>query len=277
MDALPGGCPPWWIPSLVDTLMDALVNSSMPRVALVATPMKGQTMTLPKVAIVTAASRGMGAACARELASRGYALALLARGEDVHALAAELNAVAVLGSVTNEADLRRVVDATLTRYGRIDAVVNNTGHAAKGDLLSLTDADWYTGLDLLLLNVVRMARLVTPTMLAQGTGALVNISSFAAAEPGLTFPVSATLRAGLGNFTKLYAQRYAAHGLRMNTVLPGWIETYPVGPDLATTIPAGRAGTADEVAKAVAFLVSDDASYINGQSLLVDGGLVKAV
>jgi len=114
-------------------------------------------------------------------------------------------------------------------------------------------------------------------MLAGGGGAFVNISSFAAAEPGLAHPVSATLRAALGNFAKLYSRQYAGWGLRMNNLLPGWIDTYPVEPDVLADIPAGRAGTAEEVARAAAFLVSSDASYITGASLRVDGGLVRGV
>ena len=219
----------------------------------------------------------MGAGCARVLAARGYALTLFARSDGVQTLARELGAHAVLGNVASETDLRRLVEETLEHYGRIDAVVNNTGHAAKGELLALTDADWHTGLDLLLLNVVRMARLVTPVMIKQGGGAMVNISSFVAAEPGLRFPVSATLRAAVGNYAKLYSQTYAAQGIRMNNVLPGMIDTYPVDEPTRKTIPAGRAGTPEDVARAVAFLLSDDASYITGESLLVDGGLVKSV
>jgi NAD(P)-dependent dehydrogenase (short-subunit alcohol dehydrogenase family) len=219
----------------------------------------------------------MGAACATELAERGYRLALLARGAELQPLARELDALAVTGSVSNPADLDRFVDAAVARYGRIDAVVNNTGHAAKGDLLTLTDDEWHMGLDLLLLNVVRMARLVTPVFLEQKSpGAIVNISSFAAVEPGLQFPVSATIRAGLGAFAKLYSQRYGASGLRMNNLLPGWIDTYPVAPEAQARIPAGRPGTAAEVAKAAAFLLSPDAAYITGESLLIDGGLVRA-
>lgn len=229
------------------------------------------------VALVTAASRGMGAACARELAARGHRVVLLARSAAVETVAAELGGVAVRGAVDEPADLERAVAATLDLAGRIDVVVANTGHAARGELLELTDDDWHRGLDLLLLNVVRLARLATPHMLERGRGAFVNISSFAAAEPGLRFPVSGVLRAALGNFAKLFAQRYGARGLRMNNVLPGWIETHPVDEEARATIPAARAGSAEEVAKAVAFLASDDASYVNGESLLVDGGLVRSV
>jgi len=231
----------------------------------------------PPVAAVTAASRGIGAACAQELGRRGFRLILLARSAQVDALAAELGAIAICGSVEAPADVVRVVEAARERFGRLDAVINNTGHAAKGDLLALTDADWHAGLDLLLLSVVRMARAATPLMLAGGGGAFVNISSFAAAEPGLAHPVSGSLRAALGNFAKLYSRQYAGRGLRMNNLLPGWIDTYPVEPDVLAEIPAGRAGTAEEVARAAAFLLSSDASYITGASLRVDGGLIRGV
>jgi NAD(P)-dependent dehydrogenase (short-subunit alcohol dehydrogenase family) len=229
------------------------------------------------VAIVTAASKGIGAACARLLAKRGYHLALFARGPELGILAAELDALALTGDVADSAAIEQLVSQTQQRYGRVDAVVNNTGHAAKGDLLTLTDEDWHRGLELLLMNVIRLARLVTPIMLAQkGSGAFVNISSFVAVEPSLSFPVSATIRAGLSAFTKLYVQQYGPRGLRMNNVLPGRIDTYPVSTEDIRQIPLARAGTADDVARVVAFLLSEDAAYIAGQDILVDGGLVRA-
>lgn len=229
------------------------------------------------VAIVTAASRGIGAACARELARRGYDLALMARGDEIHTVAGELGAVAVAGSVTSEADLRRLVETTRERYGRIDAVVNNTGHSPKGELLDLPDEDWLAGFDLLFLNVVRMARLVTPTMLARKTGSIVNVSSVVAAEPSLMYPVSSCVRAGLGSYAKLFSQRYAGDGLRMNNVLPGLIATYPRDEAALGPIPAGRMGSADEVARTVGFLVSGESSYVTGQSLVIDGGLMRGL
>lgn len=230
-----------------------------------------------RVAIVTAASRGIGAACARELAARGYAVALLARSAGVVALAHELGGLGRVGSVTEPADLAGLIRATLDAYGRIDAVVNNTGHAATGTLLALGDEDWHAALDLLVLNVVRVARLVTPVMERQGGGALVNLSTFAAVEPDPAFPLSAALRAGLAAFVKLYAAEYARVGIRMNNVLPGYVDSYPVGEATRAAIPLGRPATVGEVAKAVAFLLSEDAAAITGQNLRVDGGLTRAL
>jgi len=229
------------------------------------------------VAIVTAASKGMGAACARELARRGWRVALMARGEEVEALARELGGIAVRGSTSSDDDLGRTVRATLDAWGRIDGVVNNTGHPPKGKLLALTDDDWRAGLDLVLLNVVRMARHATPPMLARGRGAFVNISTFAAFEPDARFPISSCLRAALGGFAKLYADQHAAAGLRMNNLLPGFIDTHGVDDAVRATIPAKRYGSTAEIAATVAFLLSDDAGYLTGQNLRVDGGVTRSV
>lgn len=229
------------------------------------------------VAIVTAAGRGIGAACARELAARGYRVALLARSDEVVSLAKELGGLAVQGSVAEPKDLERLVTATLDRFGRVDCVVNNTGHATKGPLLGLTDADWHQGLDLLMLNVVRMARLVTPCFLKQGGGVFVNVSSFGAVEPSASFPVSSALRAALSAFTKMYADQHAKAGIRMNCVLPGFVDSYPAKEEIQRSIPAGRYARAEEIGRAVAFLASDDAAYITGQALRVDGGLTRSL
>ncbi|WP_243287369.1 SDR family oxidoreductase [Geothrix terrae] len=230
-----------------------------------------------KVAIVTAAGSGIGAACARELAGRGYQVSLLARSPSVADLARDLGGIATVGSVAEPADLERLVTGTLDRYGRLDALVNNTGHPAKGDLLALSDEDWEEGLDLILMSVIRLARRVTPIFEAQGGGAIVNISSFAAQEPSLPRPVSSVFRAALASFTRLYSDRYAGSRIRMNALLPGWVETYPVAPADLAQIPMGRAAQPAEVARVAAFLLSEDASYITGENLRVDGGLLRGL
>ena len=229
---------------------------------------------------MTAAGKGIGAGIAQRLAADGYRLALLSNGGGAADLAGQLGsdvAFARTGSVTDPAVLTELVDSTMDAYGRIDAVVNNTGHPPKGDLSSISDADWHLGMDLLLLNVVRMARLVTPIMESQGGGSIVNISTYAALEPDLAFPVSSSLRAALADFAKLYADRYARAGIRMNNVLPGFTESYPENPENVARIPMGRYGSVAEIAAAVSFLVSKDAGYITGQNLRVDGGLSRSV
>jgi NAD(P)-dependent dehydrogenase (short-subunit alcohol dehydrogenase family) len=230
-----------------------------------------------RVAIVTASGKGMGAAIAGELAASSYQLALMSVSGGAKKLASELNVIGLTGSVTDPDDLKRLVDTTMERYGRIDAVVNNTGHPPAGPLLELTDDEWRIGLELVLLNVIRMSRLVTPIMKGQGGGAIVNISTFAAFEPSSTFPISASLRAALGSFTKLYADTYAQDGIRMNNILPGFVDSYPVSDDVVQQIPMGRYGSVQEIAKTARFLLSEEAGYITGQNIRVDGGITRGV
>jgi len=234
-------------------------------------------MSNQKVAIVTAASRGIGAAIARRLANDGFRTSIMSRSEEILELAEELGGLGLVGSVTDPDDVERLVERTTEAYGRIDALVCNTGHPPKGDLLSLSDSSWHEGLDVVFLNVVRLARLVTPCMEKQGGGSIVAISTFGAVEPSLSFPISSALRAGLGAFIKLYADRYGDSGIRINNVLPGFIETYEVAEETRAQIPLGRPGFTDEVAGTVAFLLSEDAGYLTGQSIRVDGGITRSV
>ena len=230
-----------------------------------------------KTAIVTAAGKGIGAAIARELATSDYNLVLASNSGGAMALAAELGGVGLTGSVTDPNHLQELVALAVDSYGRIDAVVNNTGHPPKGPLLEIPDEAWHDGLDLLLLNVIRMARLVTPIMQQQGGGAIVNISTFSAFEPDATFPVSSSLRAALAGFCKMYADQYASDGIRMNNLLPGFMDNYPESDVVVNRIPLGRYASVKEIAKSARFLLEPDSAYITGQNLRADGGLTRSL
>jgi NAD(P)-dependent dehydrogenase (short-subunit alcohol dehydrogenase family) len=201
----------------------------------------------------------------------------MSNSEKIKPIATELGVKYVQGSVTEVSDLQKLVELAHTTYGRIDVVVNNTGHPAKGELLEITDADWHASLDLVLLNVTRMAQLVVPIMTQAGGGSIVNISSYFAFEPSLAYPVSSALRAALGSYCKLFADRYGEENIRMNNILPGFINSYPVDGATVAKIPLKRAGTVAEIANTVAFLASEDAGYITGQNITVDGGLGRSV
>lgn len=225
-----------------------------------------------KVALVTAGSSGIGAGVVRALAPT-HRVVVLARSEATDAIAGEVGGVAVRGSLTDRADLGRAVAAART-LGRIDTVVINTGHPPNGDLLSLTEADWEEGLDLIFRSAIHLVSLVTPTFLEQRSGSVVAITSYASEVPELVMPVSSVLRAALQNWIKLYATRYGADGIRANSVLPGFINTHENDPARLASIPAGRYGDPVELGKVVAFLASHDASFLSGQNITVDGGMV---
>jgi NAD(P)-dependent dehydrogenase (short-subunit alcohol dehydrogenase family) len=231
----------------------------------------------PRVALLTAAGSGIGAAAARKLAADAWQVAILSSSGKGAALADELGGLGVTGSNRETADLQRLVDGALRRWGRIDAVVNSAGHGPKGPLLQISDDDWHLGLEYYLLNVVKIARLVTPVFQRQGRGSIVNVSTYAAFEPEAAFPTSGVMRAGLAAFTKLYADEHAAAGIRMNNVLPGFIDSLPEKAERRVRIPMQRYGRADEVAELIAFLASDRAGYITGQNIRIDGGITRSV
>lgn len=230
-----------------------------------------------RVALITAAGSGMGAAIARKLAGIGYKVGILSSSGRGEAMAAELGGVGVTGSNQNPGDLNRLVDAVMTTFGRIDAVVNSAGHGPKGKILEISDDDWHLAMDVYLLNVVRIARLVTPILQSGDGGSIVNISTFAAFEPDATFPTSGAMRASLAAFTKLYADEFASSKIRMNNILPGFIDSLPEKDAFRSRIPMGRYGTMDEIAETAAFLLSDGAAYLTGQNIRVDGGLTRSV
>lgn len=230
-----------------------------------------------KVAVVTAGGSGMGAAAARRLAQDGYCVAILSSSGKGEALAAELGGIGVTGSNQSNDDLGRLIEATLGRWGRIDVLVNSAGHGPRGPLLDLADEDWHRGMEVYFLSAVRPIRLVTPIMQKQRSGAIINISTFAAFEPDPVFPTSGVFRADLAAFTKLFADRYASDNIRMNNVLPGFIDSLPEKEEFRARIPMGRYGRAEEIADTIAFPASDGAGYITGQNIRVDGGITRSV
>lgn len=234
-------------------------------------------MVSGKVAVITAGGSGMGAGAARRLAADGFRVAVLSSSGKGEALAEELGGIGVTGSNQSNEDLRRLVDAAVARWGRIDVLVNSAGHGPRGPILEISDEDWFRGMETYFLNVVRPTRLVTPIMQAQGSGVIINISTYAVFEPDHNFPTSGVFRAGLAAFTKLFADRYAAENIRMNNVLPGFIDSLPEKEEFRSRIPMQRYGKTAEIAEVVSFLASEGAAYITGQNIRVDGGITRSV
>lgn len=234
-------------------------------------------MTSEKVAIVTAGGSGMGAGAARRLAQDGFNLAILSSSGKGEALAQELGGIGVTGSNQSNDDLARLVDAVMDRWGRVDVLVNSAGHGPRAPILEISDEDWHTGMDVYFLSAVRPTRLVTPIMQQQKSGSIINISTFAAFEPDPVFPTSGVFRAGLAAYTKLFADRYAAENIRMNNVLPGFIDSLPEKAEFKDRIPMDRYGKTEEIAATIAFLASEGGGYITGQNIRVDGGITRAV
>lgn len=234
-------------------------------------------MTVEKVAIITAGGSGMGAAAARRLAADGFNVGILSSSGKGEALAAELGGIGVTGSNQSVEDLQRLVDAVVGKWGRIDVLVNSAGHGPRAPILEISDEDWHKGMDTYLLNVIRPTRLVTPYMQRQKGGVIINISTAWAFEPSDLFPTSAVFRSGLAAFSKIFADTYAADNVRINNVLPGWIDSLPATEQRRDSVPLKRYGTPEEIAATIAFLASEGAAYMTGQNIKVDGGLTRSV
>ena len=234
-------------------------------------------MNEQRVALVTAGGSGMGAAAARRLSADGYRVGVLSSSGKGEALARELDGVGVTGSNRSTAALQQLVELAMSRWGRVDVLVNSAGHGPRGPILEISDDDWHLGMETYLLNVVRATRLVVPVMQRQGGGVIVNISSAWAFEPSEMFPTSGVFRAGLAAFTKVFCDTYAQSNIRMNNVLPGWIDSLPAKDERRDSVPLKRYGTSEEIAATISFLASEGAAYITGQNLRVDGGLTRSV
>ncbi|WP_417208583.1 SDR family oxidoreductase [Antarctobacter sp.] len=228
-----------------------------------------------RVCLIIGGGRGMGAATAREMHSRGYKLALMSPSQSCETLAAALGGVASRGRAENAEDTQAVFDLAMKTYGRIDACLIHVGGPPKGDLLEISEDDWDRANDMVLKPVIRTAKVLTPVMEAQGGGAIVNITTFSAFEPSLTFPTSSVYRVGVSSFTKLYSDRYGPANIRMNCLLPGFTDSLDLPQKFADMSALGRLARAEEQAKVAAFLLTDDSSYITGQSLRVDGGVTR--
>ncbi len=234
-------------------------------------------MTKKKVAILIAAGSGMGADAAKNLSSKGYNIAILSSSGKGEKLANDLGGIGVTGSNQSNDDIKRLVKLAMTKWGVIDVLVNSAGHGPRGPILELSDTDWYNGMETYFLNVVRATRIVAPIMKKQKSGVIINISTFAVFEPDQVFPTSGVFRAGLASFTKLFVDQYSKYNVRMNNILPGFIDSLPEKKEFKKRIPLNRYGKVNEISEFISFLASDSGAYITGQNLRIDGGITKSV
>ncbi len=255
-----------------------------------------------KVAIVTGASQGLGFATAQALADEGVQVVICARKKrSIDTAAKEIKRITggtvipVGADVTIPADIRKVVDTAVQQFGTVHILINNTGGPPVADFETITDDNWRVGFDLVLMSMIRFTRLVLPYMKKQGWGRIVTISSIAAKQPIDDLVISSTLRPGIHALNTMLTNKYATKNILFNAVAPGIILTKRQEEILesrasreGTTIsdqmrkitdqvPLQRMGTPEELASAVAFLVSEKAGYISGTTLSVDGGSIKGL
>ena len=232
---------------------------------------------MKKTAVFIAAGTGMGADAAKHLSSKGYDIAIMSSSGKGEALAKELGGFGFTGSNLITKDIEIFFEKVLSKFNKVDVVVNSAGHGPKGDILELKDEDWIKGMEVYLLNVIRSSRIVTPIMKKQNSGSIINISTFATFEPEKSFPTSGVFRSGLASFTKLYADKYAEYNIRMNNILPGFIDSLPEKKEFIKRIPLKRYGKVSEISSVIEMLASEGGAYITGQNIRVDGGITRSV
>ncbi len=232
---------------------------------------------MKKVAVLIAAGSGMGADAARALSKEGYKVAILSSSGKGEKLAKKLGGIGYTGSNLNPKDIKKFINNVFTEWGRIDVLVNSAGHGPKGEILKIKDEEWFAGMETYFLNVVRAVRIVTPIMKKQKNGSIINISTYAIFEPEKSFPTSGVMRAGLSSFVKIYSDEYAKYNIRINNILPGFIESLKPKKEFLKRVPLKRAGKVSEISAVVKLLASDSGSYITGQNIKVDGGITRSI
>ncbi len=264
-----------------------------------------------KVAIVCGASRGMGRAIAEEFLFRGAHLTICARNEasllttmrnlgfravnNLQEREAVNRIIAIPGDVTNIDDLRRIVDETVDTYGTVHILVNNAGGPPSGYFENINDDDWYGAVDLMLMSVVRLIRLVSPYMKKQKWGRIINMTSMSVKQPIENLVLSNSIRLAVVGLAKTLASQWAKYGITINNIAPGPVRTKRIeelsmqaaerdGIEFQealdrwiSEVPAGRLGKPREVAKLAAFLADDDAGFITGTTIQIDGGAIRYV
>lgn len=255
-----------------------------------------------KIALVTASSQGLGKAAAMSLAKEGVHLAICSRDpKSINTTAEEIqNATgvkvfAISADVSKSEDCNKINDLVMREYGRIDILVNNAGGPPTGKITALPDSEWEKGFNLTMMSMVRLTRTVLPTMEKQNWGRVITIVSISAKQPIDDLLISSTLRPGILGISKVLANQYGRFNITINTVCPGYtltkrqeelsrarsaekhmsMEEYLA--DSAKNIPVGRLGKPEELGDVVAFLASENASYINGANIVVDGGQAKGI
>ena len=232
---------------------------------------------MQKVAVLIAAGSGMGADAAKRLSRDGFKVAIMSSSTKAKKLADKLKGIGYIGSNLDPNDIKDFFNFVLKKWGRVDVLVNSAGHGPKGNILDITDKEWMKGMEIYFLNVIRAVRIVTPIMKRQKNGSIINISTYATFEPEKYFPTSGVMRAGLASFCKIYSDDYSKFNIRINNILPGFIDSLKTKKGFIDRVPLKRPGKVSEISSVVSLLSSKEGSYITGQNIRVDGGITRSV